>query len=177
MSTSNHEMSGAGAGTDPTEFVFSRAVDAPRDLVFRAWTEPDRLRNWWGPKGFTVTCCEVDLRPGGVFHYGLESSGGNVMWGKWVFREIAAPERLVFVSSFSDEQSGTAPAPFPGDWPVEILSSVTFEEQDGRTVITLRATPHNAIEAEREFFRTMHDSMKAGWTGTFGQLEGYLASA
>src|SRR4051794_25044239 len=94
----------AGDAQAGREFVVTRVFDAPRDLVFKAWTEPERLKHWWGPKGFTLFACEIDPRPGGDFHYGMRSPDGRAMWGKWVFREVVPPERLVFLASFSDEQ-------------------------------------------------------------------------
>src|SRR2546426_146985 len=88
------------------EFVITRVFDAPRELVWKAYTEAAHLQHWWGPKGFKMRSCKVDLRPGGVFHYGMEAPDGSVMWGKWVFREIVAPERLTIVVSFSNEEGG-----------------------------------------------------------------------
>ena len=67
-------------------------------LVFRTWTEHDHLMQWWGPKGCVMQSCSIDLRPGGVFHYGMRTPDGNTMWGKWVFREVHPPDRLVFVA-------------------------------------------------------------------------------
>src|SRR5205823_4677268 len=83
------------------------------------WVEPDRLARWWGPKGFTMLSSTLDLRPGGIFHYGMRSPDGREMWGRWVFREVVAPERLVFVASFSDEAGGVTRHPFAPDWPLE----------------------------------------------------------
>jgi uncharacterized protein YndB with AHSA1/START domain len=157
------------------EFVISRTFDAPRELVFKAWTEAERLAKWWGPKGFVLTACALDLRPGGAFHYGMRAPNGGEMWGKWVFREVTPPERLVFVSSFSDAAGGTTRAPFPGEFPVEVLSTVTFTESDGKTTLTLRGVPLNATAAERAFFAGMHDSMRGGWGGTLDQLAAFLA--
>ncbi|HKQ78766.1 MAG TPA: SRPBCC domain-containing protein [Blastocatellia bacterium] len=159
------------------EFVISRVFDAPRDLVFKAWTEKERLTHWWGPKGFTMRSCKLDLRPGGVFHYGMRAPNGAEMWGKWVFREVLAPERLVFVSSFSDEEGNTVRAPFSFDWPLAVLSTVTFTEHEGKTTITMRALPLNAMETERQSFESMFESMKNGWTGTMDQLTDYLTKA
>jgi uncharacterized protein YndB with AHSA1/START domain len=84
-------------------FVISRVFDAPRDLVWKAWTESDRLMQWFSPRGSKMVSNENDLRPGGVFHYLLSSPDGGDYWGKWVYREIHKPERLVFVVSFSDK--------------------------------------------------------------------------
>jgi uncharacterized protein YndB with AHSA1/START domain len=156
-------------------FVVTRQFDAPRGLVFRAWTEAGHLAEWWGPKGFTMLRCTNDPRPGGVMHYGMQAPDGGVMWGKWVYREIAAPERLAFVVSFSDEEGGTVRAPFSAEWPLEVLSTFTFEEQGGRTTLTMRGEPVNATAAERRAFAGFHDSMTQGWGGTLDQLDAHLA--
>ena len=107
-------------------FVISRMFDAPRDLVWKAYTEADRLKKWWGPKGFTMLQCEIDLRPGGIFHYGMRAPDGSVMWGKWIFREIVVPKRLVVIVAFSDEAGGVTRHPFAPDWPLETLGTTTF---------------------------------------------------
>jgi len=159
------------------EFVITRVFDAPRNLVFKAWTEAERLTHWWGPKGFTMLSCKLDLRPGGVFHYSLHAPQGGDMWGKWVFREVMAPDRLVFITSFSDEEGNTVRAPFSSDWPLEVLSTVTFNEHEGKTTITMRGVPLNATETERQTFESMFKSMQNGWTGTLDQLTEYLAKA
>src|SRR5437899_7660320 len=96
----------AAAESAGLELLVTRTFDAPRELVFKAWTEPERLAQWWGPKGFTMKKVSVDLRPGGVFHYGMTSPDGHEMWGRFVYREITPPERLIFVNSFSDEDAG-----------------------------------------------------------------------
>lgn len=159
------------------EFAVAREFDAPRDLVWKAWTETDRLSRWWGPKGFTMLSCTIDLRPGGVFHYGMRAPDGGTMWGKWVFREIAAPERLVFLSSFSNEKGETTRAPFSADWPLEVHSTLTLAESAGRTVVTMRGRPHGATDAERRLFESFFGSMRQGWGGTLDQLEAYLSGA
>jgi uncharacterized protein YndB with AHSA1/START domain len=156
-------------------FTVTRVFDAPRDLVFRAWTETGHLTRWFGPVGFTTAARTNDLRPGGVFHYHMRAANGHEMWGKWVYREIAPPDRLVFVSSFSDEAGNTTRAPFSDTWPLEVLSTVTFAERDGRTTLTMRAVPLNATEAERKTFEGMHGSMQKGWGGTLDQLAEHLA--
>lgn len=156
-------------------FVITRTFDALRELVFRVWTEAEHLRHWWGPKGFEVTHCTSDLRPGGAMHYGMRGPGGAAMWGRWVFREVVPPERLVFVSSFSDEAGGVTRAPFfDGGWPLEILSTLTFTERAGKTTVTMVGVPIHASDAERATFRRAHQSMQGGWTGTLDQLTAYL---
>ena len=159
------------------EFVITRVFDAPRDLVFKAWTEAERLTHWWGPKGFTMLSCKLDLRPGGVFHYGMQGPDGGDMWGKWVFREIVSPERLVFTLSFSDEEGNTVRAPFSSDWPLEVLSTVTFTEHGSKTTLTMRGVAINSTQTERQAFKAMFDSMENGWTGTLDQLDDYLTKA
>jgi uncharacterized protein YndB with AHSA1/START domain len=155
--------------------VISRIFAAPRDLVFKAWTEPERLKHWWGPKGFTMLSAKVDLRPGGVFHYGMRAPNGQEMWGKFTYREIAAPERLVFIVSFSDEKGGVTRHPMSATWPLEVLSTVIFSDQDGRTTLTNRGTPNNATDAERKTFEGGFAGMQMGFKGTFDQLADYLA--
>jgi uncharacterized protein YndB with AHSA1/START domain len=157
------------------EFVITRVFDAPRDLVFKAHTECERLKRWWGPKGFTMTACNLDLKPGGAFHYCMRSPNGQDMWGKFVYREIVAPERLVFVNSFSDEMGGSTRNPWMPTWPLEVLNVATFTEQGGKTTLTMRGTPHNASPEERAAFKAAMHSMEQGFGGTFAQLDHYLA--
>jgi uncharacterized protein YndB with AHSA1/START domain len=159
------------------ELLITRVFDAPRDLVFRAWTEADRLARWFGPKGFTTFSTKVDLRPGGAFHYGMRSPDGREMWGKWTYREVVAPEKLVFTFSFSDEAGGVTRNPFTPVWPLEVLSTLTFAERDGRTMITMRNVPINPTEEERQAFQAGNESMQKGWAGTLDQLGAYLAQS
>lgn len=157
-------------------FVITRTFDAPRELVFKAWTDPAHLMKWFGPKGMTMPACTMDLRPGGVFHYCLRAPDGHEMWGKWVFREIVVPERIVLINSFSDAAGNLTRHPMSPTWPMEMLSTTTFVEQDGRTTITLSWAAYGATEVERQTFDSSHAGMQQGWTGTFDQLEAYLAS-
>ena len=158
-------------------FVYTRVLAAPRELVFKAWTEQERLCRWWGPKGLRMETCRLDPRPGGLFHYLMRGPDGSEMWGRWVLREIVPPERLVFVNSFSDPEGGLSRHPMAPDWPAEMLLTVSFEEQDGRTIVTLRNEPINASEAERRVFEAGFDSMRQGFGGTFDQLAEYLAGS
>lgn len=162
-------------GSADREFVITRVFDAPRDLMWKAWTEPDRLAQWFGPKGVTIVHSKNDLRQGGVYHYGMRTPDGGEMWGKWVYREIVELERLVFVVFFSDEKRGVTRHPLNQTWPLETLSTVTFAELEGKTRITVRWIAINATEAERKTFDEAHEGMQKGWTGTFDQLVEYLA--
>lgn len=159
------------------DFILTRELDAPRELVWAAWTEEARLREWFGPKGTTMPACKMDFRPGGTFHYAMRMPNGQDMWGKWTFREIVAPEKLVLVSSFSDADGGITRHPMAANWPLETLSTTTFEEKDGKTLLTIRWSPHNATDVERQTFDASHDGMKMGWAGTMEQLIAYLDKA
>lgn len=159
--------------TEP--FVISRVFDAPRDKVWKAWTEAERLKKWWGPAGFKVHTCKVDLRPGGVFLYGMTAPDGSDMWGKFTYREITAPKKLVFIVSFSDAKGGVTRHPWSPGWPLEILSTVSFEEQGARTQVSVQWVPaDSATQEERKTFYDGRDSMKQGWGGTLGQLADHL---
>ena len=159
-----------------TDFVITRELNAPCNKVWRAWTEREQLMQWFGPKGFTMPVANLDFRPGGVFHYAMRSADGHDMWGKWIFKEIVAPQKLVLISSFSDAQGGITRHPMAADWPLETLSTTTFEEQNGKTLLTIRWSPWNATEAEIKKFTESHAGMQQGWGGTFEQLTAYLAS-
>jgi uncharacterized protein YndB with AHSA1/START domain len=161
--------------TAPEEFVISRTFDAPRELVWKAFTDPEHMKNWWGPKGFAVRAARMDLRPGGSYHYCMRSPDGRDMWGKFGYREIVAPERIVFVNSFSDEKGGLTRHPMSPTWPLEMLSTFTFVEHEGKTTLTIRWVPLNATEAERKTFEDGRKGMHQGWTGTLDQLAEYLA--
>jgi uncharacterized protein YndB with AHSA1/START domain len=132
---------------------------------------------WWGPKGFKMKACNLDLRPGGVFHYCLRSPDGQDMWGKFVYREIVAPERLAHIVSFSDEKQGVTRHPLSPTWPLETLATATFAEEGGKTMLTVRWAPYDATEVEKKTFAASHEGMRQGWTGTMDQLAEYLARA
>jgi uncharacterized protein YndB with AHSA1/START domain len=176
MTSNQAAASATHAGAAPI-FSISRTFNAPRDLVWKAHTELDRLKHWWGPKGFTWVGGKLDLRPGGLFHYGMRAPDGQEVWGRFVYREIVAPERLVFVMSFSDEKAGITRHPWSPNWPLEILNTATFIERDGGTMLTISGQPINATDLERETFEAGRDSMRQGFTGTLDQLEAYLATA
>jgi uncharacterized protein YndB with AHSA1/START domain len=163
------------AASDTPEFTISRTFNAPREVAWKAYSEVDALAKWWGPKGFDWIAGKLDFRAGGIFHYGMRSPAGQEMWGKFIYREIAAPERLVFLNSFSDRDGNTVRAPFAEDWPLEVLNVLTFTESHGATTVAMRGTPHNATEAEMKRFEAMKPSMNAGFGSALDQLEQYLA--
>ncbi|MBV9865288.1 MAG: SRPBCC domain-containing protein [Abitibacteriaceae bacterium] len=165
------------AALTASEFLITRVFDAPRDLVWQAFTESERLMQWWGPKDFTMLSCKADLRPGGTFHYGMRSPDGHTMWGKWVYIEIAKPERLVTIVSFTDEAGNAVRHPLNPTWPMEMLTRMTLIEQAGKTTLIIQAVPHAATEVERKTFVDGHKSMEQGFNGTLNKLAAYLAGA
>lgn len=160
---------------DDIAFTLERWFDAPRDLVWKVYTDAEHLSQWWGPAHFEWVKGSLDLKPGGMFHYGMRGPNNMIMWGKFVYHEIVPPERLVFVNAFSDEHGATTPNPWMPDWPLETLNTVTFAEQDGRTLISMRGVPVNPTEAQRQMFKGATQQMRAGFKGTLDKLEAYLA--
>jgi len=157
------------------ELVITRVFNAPREVVFKMWTEARHLEKWWGPKGFSIIVKKFDLQPGGIFHYCMGGEGFE-MWGKFTYLEIVEPEKLVFVSSFSDKDCNTTRAPFSATWPLEVMNTLTLTEEAGKTTLTLRGGSYNATDGERKTFEDMFESMNQGFAGTFEQLDEYLAS-
>jgi len=158
-----------------SEFVITRIFDAPRECVFDAYTQPDRMARWWGSAGSTLVTAAMDLRPGGSYHYGLRAPDGGTMWGKFVFREIVRPQLLVYLNSFSDEAAGLTRHPLRPDWPLELLTTITFTEHVEGTLLTLRWSPlDRALPDERQCFDQSHESMRLAWGGTFDKLAAYL---
>lgn len=157
-------------------FNISRVFKAPRDLVWKAWSDPALWAQWFGPKGVTTTILSFDLRPGGFTLARMDSPDGQSMWGKFVYREIVERSRLVWIHSFADAQGNVVRAPFSETWPLALLATVTLTDEAGGTRITVTWWPLDASEAERKTFEDHLDSMKMGWTGSFDQFEALLAS-
>jgi len=151
-------------------FVITCAFAAPRRLLFKAWTEPDRLKSWWGPNGFTTPVCKTDLRPGGVFHYCMRSPEGKDYWGKGIYREVVEPERIVYIDCFSDAEGNLVqPASYgmSQDWPAETMVVITFSEQNGKTEMTITSSVSESL-AEQV-------GARQGWTESLVRLTEYLA--
>jgi uncharacterized protein YndB with AHSA1/START domain len=139
------------------ELVITRVFDAPRELVWQAWTDARHVVNWWGPDGFTNPVCEVDARPGGLLHIDMRGPDGTLYRGGGVFREVVEPEKLVFLSTALDEHGNTQ---------LEVLHTVTFAEQNGRTKLTLHAAVIHA-EPGTEFYL---EGMEHGWNQSLNHL-------
>jgi uncharacterized protein YndB with AHSA1/START domain len=166
----------AAAQSADRELLITRVFNAPRELVWKAFTEPDRLKHWWGAKGFTTRIHKLDLRAGGTFLYSQRTPDGREMWGKWVYREIVAPERLVVVNSTTDGKGNPVRPLFSPDWPPEMLTTSTFTEHEGRTTLTIWTMPLNATESQRKAFEEAHKFMEGGFSATLDCLDEYLAA-
>ncbi len=159
-------------------FIISRELNAPRDLVWKVWTEREHFARWFGPKGIKVAIAQFDLRPGGMIHYSMTTPDGKEMWGKAVYREIVPPTKLVWINSFSDKDAGITRHPLSKDpWPLQLLTVVTFAEQAGKTTVTVNWLPYESDADERKVFDDNLANMNKGWGGTLEQLEAYLAKA
>ncbi len=157
---------------DTRDLIIISLFDAPRELVWKAWTESERVMRWWGPKGFTSPVSKINLRVGGEYLNCMHSPDGKDYWSKGVFREIVAPERLVMTDSFADENGNTVPGSYYGmskDFPLEMLITVIFEELDGdngKTKITLR---HSGMPSGAD-----SEGAGQGWNESFDKLAEYL---
>ncbi len=131
---------------------------------------------WWGPEDFTMNISRLELRPGGLFHYGMRSPDGHEMWGRFAYIEVVTPEKLVFTNSFSDEAGGITRNPKIATWPLEIFNICTFTESAPKTTLIMRGRPHHPTVEEQETFDEHRADVKKGFIGTFEQLDCYLAS-
>lgn len=159
----------ANTRTADREIVITRTFDAPRELVWKAWTEAGNLMRWWAPKGITTPYCKVDLRPGGKFHFCMRTPEGRDIWGIGVYREIAAPSLLVYTDSFADAQGNPVPPAHYGmsaSHPAETLVTLTLEEHEGKTRLTLRHAIPVSVE-ERE-------GTEQGWSEMLERLAALL---
>jgi uncharacterized protein YndB with AHSA1/START domain len=159
---------------DPTAFEITRQFKLPCAVVWKAWSEAEQLRSWWGPKGCSIEVVRFEFRPGGFFHYAMKFENAPTMWGRFNYRQIAAPKRVVWLNSFANERCGIARAPFSESCPLEIQNAVTSTERDGITTVALRAEPFGAVEQERKYFEELRPSLEQGYGGTFEQLAKHL---
>ena len=151
-------MAVAEADTAAAELFIRRIFDAPRRLVFEAWTDPEHLARWWGPQGFAIIACKAEVRPGGAWHRTMRSPEGNVIRKHGAYREIVAPERLVFTYVSNDAEGNPGPA---------TLVTVTFADVGGKTRLTLRQTLFESVAAR--------DAHHVGWTSCLQRFAEYLA--
>ncbi len=143
-----------------SELVITRVFDAPRDLVWKAWTEPERIKQWSAPKGFTIPVAEGELRPGGAWKSCMRKPDGTDLWLAGVYREIDEPKRLVFTHAWLDENGKPGP---------ETLVTVTLVERAGKTEMEFRQSGFDSIESR--------DGHAGGWNECFDRLEEFLSKA
>jgi len=142
------------------ELIITRIFDAPRYLVFKAWSEPDRAMRWWGPQGFTTAHCEMDVHPGGAYRVCMRSPEGTEHWQRGVCREVVEPERLVFTFAWEDAEGR------PGH---ETIVTVSFAEYGLKTRLTLNQAVFETVTA-----RDLH---QGGWASALDCLADYLAQS
>ena len=147
--------------SDPASRVLriERLLDAPRDLVFKVWTDPKHLAKWWGPKDYTAPSCRMNVEPGGYYHIHIVSPEGKAYWMQGVYKEVVEPERLVFTFSWDTPE---------GKRGHETTVTVLFEEADGKTKLTF----HQAV-FESDSSRNDHNT---GWSECFDRLAVYVAN-
>jgi uncharacterized protein YndB with AHSA1/START domain len=150
--------SSATALEQRTLFI-ERIFDAPRDLVFKVWTDANHMKHWWGPRGFSSTVLTTDLRVGGTYRIHMRSPENTDHWSQGVYREIISPQRLVMVGSWTDER-GNPTTP-------ETTTTVIFEDLGGKTRLTLHAVFESV---------TARDAHRGGWNSSFERLASYLAN-
>lgn len=150
---------------DQNAIIITRVFAAPRERVWRAWTDPDMLMKWWGPKDFTAPVWKIDLRVGGRYLYDMRSPEGRDYWGTGTYREIVPLERIVATDSFADAEGNVVPASQYGmgdDMPLELLITVTFGSEGDKTRMTLT---HIGFPAGK-----MREMATEGWNESFDKL-------
>lgn len=151
------------------EIVITRQFDAPRDKVWQAWTEPEKIEKWWGPRGFTTKVAEMNLSPGGKWTYIMQDKDGNEYPAEGVFREINAPEQIVTSDEFGDSDENEKAA--PEGLPTGMINTTTFEDVAGKTRVTI-AIMHQSVE-DREKHEEM--GVVAGFNEQLDKLVEYLS--
>jgi uncharacterized protein YndB with AHSA1/START domain len=146
--------------SDERTLVITRVLDAPRAMVFAAWVDEEQAAQWWGPKGFTSESCTMDVRVGGAWRRCMRSPEGTEHRSRGVYREIAAPERLVF--TFAWEKGGA-----PGHGPQTLVTLTFADIGNGRTELTLRQEAFETVAAR--------DEHRVGWSGCLERFAEFLA--
>ncbi len=158
--------------TQGKELIITRAFDAPRERVWKAWADPDCLKQWWGPRDFTAPSITLDFREGGTYLYCMRSPEGQDYWSTGTFREVVPMERIVYTDSFADAEGNPVPAShygMEGDWPAELRVTLTFEDQDGKTKFMLR---HAGLPEGQH-----REMCGMGWKESLDKLAASLAQA
>ncbi len=159
--------------SDLPTYVLERTFNAPRELVWKTWTDPKLLARWYGPGAETITH-RLDLQPGGLWLVQMKW-GGKSMYQKVEYTEVTPPARLVWLHSSSDPDWNIIASPMMKDWPRVLLTTVTFEEDGDRTKLRLTWVPHKASEAEIACFAATIAGAGKGWAAGMELLEKLLA--
>jgi uncharacterized protein YndB with AHSA1/START domain len=144
------------------DFVMERIFDAPRGLVFKAFSEPERLASWWAPRPYKVTDCQIDLRPGGEWRYAMCSPKGEKEWIKCVYSEVVQAERIVYSACFVDETGH----PIQGSPPDQRVT-ITFGDHGDQTIVAL----HFEFATADDFKTTVGMGILPGLTMALGNLD------
>ncbi len=155
------------------EYILDREFDAPLDLVWKAWTDPELLNRWYGPNVETIIH-KFDLKPEGEW-LGEMKWGGNSHFSKVVFKEIIQEKLLVWHHASSDADWNIIPSPMMPNWPTVLLTTVTFTEAGGKTNVRLSWIPHEASAEEIECFAGAMDNMGNGWVSGYAIIDEILA--
>ncbi|MBT2564709.1 SRPBCC domain-containing protein [Pedobacter sp. ISL-68] len=155
--------------------IITRTFDAPRELVFNAFSNVEALNAWWGPVQMKNTVISLDFKVGGIFHYKMEGHG-QINYARFLFTEINPFSKLVFKLAFVDEELNIIPPPFPIKFPMEILYDFNFSETNKKTTLTMTAIPVNGTAEEIEGFIGLNDSMQQGFGASLNNLETYLSN-
>lgn len=158
------------------ELVITRIFDAPLELVWKAWTDPEQVKRWWGPKGFTSPAIKIDLRPGGSYLYCMRSPEGQDIWSGGTFLEVVPQERIVSTDYFSDKDGNKlSPTQFglSSDFPPESVVTVAFTDEGDKTKLTLTYVLPESAAARDAILKS---GMEAGWNESFDQLAESLSS-
>jgi len=158
--------------SEKTEYVLERTFDAPREMVWRAWTDPELLSRWYGP-GIETIIHDFDLQPGGAWLNEMRW-GENADFSKMVFQEVIQPEKLVWHHSSTDADWNIISSPMMADWPRVLLTTVTFEDLGDKTNVRLSQIPMDATDAEIACFAAMMDGMSKGWGGGYKIIDEIL---
>ncbi len=159
-----------------SEVIITREFNAPRDMLFEVWSNPEHFTQWFSPKGFKNHFKTLDIRAGGGIHYRMTAPDGTEVWGRAQYREISKPNRIVYLQWFSNPEGGIGFHPLAPSFPRQMLTTIVFESVSAsKSKITLTWQPYEATAEELATFEAAKPNMAQGWGGTFEQLDAYLA--
>ena len=161
MTTTNYIPTTAKQKT----ITIKRTFNLPLDTVWKAWTEPESAKKWWGPKEYTCPYCSIDFKVGGKYLNAMKGPDGKEIWSTGTYKEIIPQKKIVYTDSFADSKGNIVDAAFykmPGEWAMELMVTLAFEEVGGKTNMTLQ---HAGLPVE------ISDECIKGWQSSFDKLE------